>query len=187
MGDFVTPQEVASLAQSSNLDLATVELLVAGTEAAARRAAGWNITEETVTDQVPESDWIIGGRIFLPTQNLTALAVTESSALLTAGTGYTWTRSGIVTRLYSCWSPLWQAISLTYTHGYPAGHSALDDVKDIVGSAVARRIGNPDVLASLRVGGVEETYATGPQLPSVALTMIEKNELREAVGLVVVA
>lgn len=186
MGDFVEPEEVAGFAQS-DLDRYTCELLIRGTEAAARRAVGWNITEETVTDQVPESGWIIGGLIFLPTLNLTALAVTESSTLLTVGTGYTWTRSGVVTRLYSCWSPLWQAISLTYTHGYPVGHSALDDVKDVIGSAVARRIGNPEVLASYTVGGVSETYATGPQLPSVALTMIEKNELREAVGLAVVA
>lgn len=183
MGDFITPEEVAGFAQS-DLDRYTCELLIAGTEAAVRRHCGWNLTEETVTDQVivPQGDTLI-----LPTLHLTALAVTHSGTVLTVGTGFTWTSSGIVKNPAGPWSTLWEAVVSTYTHGFPAGHSALDDLKDIVGSAVARRIGNPDILASLRVGGIEETYATGPQLPSIALTRMEKAELDGAYALDTVA
>lgn len=185
MGDFVEPEEVAGFAQS-DLDRYTCELLIRSTEAAVRRHCGWNLTEETVTDQVIPIDGC-SDTIVLPTLRLTALAVTVSGTLLTVGTGYTWSSSGIVKNPAGRWSTLYGAVVGTWTHGYPAGHSALDDLKDIVGSAVARRIGNPDVLSRLRVGGIEEEYAVGPQLPSIALTRMEKAELDGAYALDTVA
>lgn len=178
MGDFVSPEEVASLAQS-NLDRATVELLIKGTEAAARRHCGWHISQETVSNQTV---YPTNGQIFLPTLYLTAVSsITVNGTALVNGTGYSWRQNGEV-RFASLAPSAWDWFSGTatlasYTHGYPTGSSALDDVKDVIGSAVARRIGNPDVLTALRVGGIEETFATSPQLPSIALSQYEKDEL----------
>ena len=188
MGDFVTAAEIASYAQVPSVDTSTADLLIAGTEAAARRCVGWNITEETVTDQVVKRSWIQGRFIFLPTAYLSEVtSLSVSGVVSVLGTAYDWHEGGYIESLSSFWTTTRGAITWSGKHGYPAGHQALDDAKDIIGSAVARRIGNPEVLASLRVGGVEETFATGPQLPSIALTRMEKDELREAFGLLAVA
>lgn len=182
MGDFVSPEEVASLAQT-NLDRATVELLIKGTEAAVRRHCGWHITQETVTNQVVYPT--TGRQMFLPSLFVTAVSsISVNGTPLVENVGYRWRQNGEVllasypVSTWSTWGPSWPADTLaSYVHGYAAGAAQLDDIKDVVGSAVARRIGNPDVLQQLQVGGIVEQYATSPQLPSIALLQMEKAEL----------
>src|SRR5690349_12276775 len=135
-------------------------------EAQVRTYCGWNLTEETVTDQVVEP---IGNQIFLPTLHLTAVAnVTNDGVSSVAGRStYSWTTNGVITRYAACWSPYFQGVTVSYTHGYPPGAKELLVIKQVVAAVVSRLIAAPDpMLSGVTVGGVSEQYAVSPQVPS---------------------
>ena len=165
MGDFLTVPELPSYLQVPSVDTTTANLLIGMAEASVRVYCGWNISAETVTNQVVEP---VGYDLFLPTLRLTAVAsIVDNGVTLDAATAYQWRSNGHV-RLRSRSSLSWwpPQLTVTYTHGLAAGAKELTVVKQVVASAVSRLIGNPSVLQQMQVGDVMEQYAVAPQVPA---------------------
>lgn len=165
MGDFLTAAELASYLQQDAVDTTTANLMIDMAEAQVRTYCGWNITEETVTDQVviPE-----GRSIFLPTLHLTAVTeVVEGGVTLTAGTHFVWGQEGEIRRWTAWWSTLWQSVTVSYVHGYAAGAPELLVIKQVVAAVVSRLMAAPTpMLSAVTVGGISEQYSVSPQVPS---------------------
>lgn len=156
MGDFVTRQDLADTL-GETVDNARADQAIADAESAVRRFCGWNLTEETVTDQYVEPT---GAAIFLPTLNLTTLAVTESGTVLSSGTGYAWYSNGVIKRVNGgYWSPLFQAVKVTYTHGYPADAVELQPARAAAKSYAIRQYQNASQMRAETVGGVRDEFA----------------------------
>lgn len=156
MGDFVTRQDLAD-ALGETVDNARADEAIADAEGAVRQFCGWNLTQETVTDQFVEPS---GAVIFLPTLHLTSLAVTESGTVLTSGTGYAWYSNGVVKRVNGgCWSSLFQAVKVTYTHGYATGAPQLQAARTAAKSYAIRQYQNAAQMRSETVGGVTDAFA----------------------------
>lgn len=155
MGDFVTVEDLAT-ALRETVDNATAEQAIADAESAVRSYCRWGLTEETVTSQVVEPT---GGVIFLPTLHLTAVTAVESGSALTSGTGFAWYPNGTVKRLGAYWSPVYGAVVLTYTHGYPAASPALQPARTAARSYAIRQYQNAAQMRSETVGGVTDAYA----------------------------
>lgn len=162
MGDFVTIEDLAT-ALRETVDNATADQAIIAAESAVRGYCGWNLSQETVTSQPVEP---VGGLIFLPTLHLTSLTIVENGVSLTAGTGsFTWSSNGVVRRygtggMYNgCWSPLWQTVVVTYTHGYPLGSSQLIPAKTAALSYAIRQYQNAAQMRSETVGAVTDAYA----------------------------
>ena len=155
MGDFVTREDLATVL-GETVDNARADLAITAAESAVRGYCGWNLTEETVTDQFVAPT---GSTLFLPTLHLTALTVSEYGADLTAGVGYVWYSNGVVTRLGAYWSPLFQSVQVTYTHGYEANAPELRAAGTASLSYAVRQYQNAAQMRSETVGGITDTYA----------------------------
>lgn len=177
MTSFVTPTELIVWldipADTFPADRAT--LLVNSASAAIRGHCGWNITEETVTGDVIDGTgkW----DLWLPTKNLTAVAsLVENGVTLVSGTNYDWYRNGQLARS-GRWTSKAKAITITYTHGYPAGHVKLELARSMCLTAAARMLNNPAGLRSETVGGVSWTSAVSGADATVILTAGEQESL----------
>lgn len=171
MASFATPAELASWLQVPEVDTATATLQLAAASKAIRDYCGWNITEETVTDQVLDTD---GERsIWLPTLWLTAVAsVSELTLPLTAGTDYEWRRYGKVTRTgrRHCWPRQSQSVQITYTHGYP---ETPDSIKGICLAMAGRVYNNPLGAKSQTAGPFSQSFAV-PLSGAVGSPLLEE-------------
>ena len=177
MASLVTPTELIVWldipADTFPLDRAT--LLVNSASAAIRGYCGWNITEETVTGDVIDGSgqW----DLWLPTKNLTAVAsLVENGVTLVSGTNYDWYRNGQLARS-GRWTSKAKAITITYTHGYPAGHVKLELARSMCLMAAAARVPNPAGLRSETVGAVSWTSAASSADATVILTEAEQDAL----------
>ncbi|HEY9417058.1 MAG TPA: hypothetical protein VIQ30_20055 [Pseudonocardia sp.] len=177
VASLVTPTELIVWldipADTFPTDRAT--LLVNSASAAIRGHCGWNITEETVTGDVIDGTgkW----DLWLPTKNLTAVAsLVENGVTLVSGTNYDWYRNGQLTRA-GRWTSKAKAITVTYTHGYPAGHVKLELARSVCLTAAARMLNNPAGLRSETVGAVSWTAAGSGADATVILTAGDEESL----------
>jgi hypothetical protein len=185
VGDFLRASELATLGAPATSD-AQAKSLIAMAEAQVRAFCGWHISQETVTAQILEPRCSTRRRdycrctdtIGLPTLHLTAVAaVVESTVTLVAGTSYRWSPDGELRRMNGRWSCIWQAITATYTHGYPSGSPELLIAKQVVLSMASRLLESPDQRSTGYTAGiVQETFAAPPQVPS-GLTYAEQGAL----------
>jgi hypothetical protein len=101
-------------------------------------------------------------------------SIVEEGTTLTVVTDFDWTSYGKLIRVYRRWTSKPRAVVVTFTHGYA---TAPDDVKGVCLSLAGRLYENPGSLRSYTVGGVSETYASGPGISGPGLTIDEKNDL----------
>lgn len=170
MASFATPAELASWLQVPEVDTATATLQLAAASKAIRDFCGWNITAETVTDEMLDTD---GERsLWLPTLWLTDVAsINELTLPLTAGTDYEWRRYGKVTRLdRRCWPRQSRSVEITYTHGYP---EIPDSIKGICLSLAGRVYNNPVGARSQTAGPFAQSFAV-PSSGAVASLLLEE-------------
>jgi hypothetical protein len=189
MADMLaTPEDLATHMQQ-DVDTASATLALELATGAIQDALGWRILQETVTGRsiLPLGP---GGLLQLPTAYLTALALTEGGITLVDGRDYSWTPSGLVTRMG--WGapyvfPLasvvpWRAypILATYTHGFVAS-SVPQAIRGVCIQVATRLFDNPTGLRSENVGQAAEvktigsTYAfAGPTLTDVEAKALTK-------------
>lgn len=166
---FAGYEDLARHLQITTQDQADVELpadvaqqVLEGASAAIRAACRWSVLQETVTDSIDLErshrhlsyvEHRGGGEFYLPTLQLSALALSVSGVAWVDGVDYLWRRTGRV-RLLG-YVPRWQPIVVTYTHGYttvPAG------LRQVCVEVAARSLSNPRQLSMVTVGNVSETY-----------------------------
>lgn len=150
-------------------------LLVNSASAAIRSYCGWNISQETLTDEIVDGS----GRwdLWLPTKHLTAVAeIEEEGVLLVHPDDYVWYRSGRITHVRR-WTPEAKGVQITYTHGYPTGHPKLDLARTVCLTAAGRMVTNPGGLQSETIGAVSWTMAGGGEEATVVLTKGDQNML----------
>ena len=164
MGDFLKGYELDAIT-GTTVDATRAKLLIDMAEGNVRAFCGWNLSEETVTEQSHDGG---SGLIFLPTMYLTAVsAVVENGTTLTHPTHYTWKRSGLLRRVDTYWYDDVDSVVVTYTHGYAKGSPEFLAIKQVVLAVVSRLVASPDpMLSSVQVGGITEAYAVSPQIPS---------------------
>jgi len=79
---------------------------------------------------------------------------------LTADGGYTWSRSGWLTRIGDVWAA-GSVIEVAYTSGFPAGAPELGVARRVSLEIAARVAANPQALESLTADGVSATFGLG--------------------------
>lgn len=158
LATFASPAELAAHLQVASVDTASATLALDNASQQIRDELGWSVSEQE--DVVADLDGPGGWTIWLPTQRLTAVTtVIEDGVTLTVLTQYDWTFSGRLIRVGGSWSCKPRALTVTYTHGWPAASEQLRTAK----AACLIRAGlvyeNPRAVRSYTVGGVSETYA----------------------------
>lgn len=174
MEPFASPQELNAWIQR-DLPEEQGALALRVASGAIRARCGWSITEETVTVTRAWS----GPVMWLPTLHLTEVSITVGDLTLARGAGFDWDVNGRVNAVTS-WPSM--GATITYTHGYPWPHPALDLAAAVCLSAASRAVDNPRGLRSFAwtTGGESETavYAGGgPEVSGSALTSAERADL----------
>jgi hypothetical protein len=150
---LATPTELAGFLQA-DLDTYSATQALDHASQAIRDHCGWNISQETVTGKVLDSD---GSRsLWLPTLLLTAVGpVVENGVTLTVLSGYDWTEYGRLIRA-GRWPNQARSVTVTYTHGYAV---VPESVKGVCLAVAGRRYQNPEGRRSYTVGGISESFA----------------------------
>lgn len=144
-----------------DIPVATARLALVRASGAVRGYCGWNLSEETATETFAEVPWYgLNTRLWVRTLYLTGVTSLTVNGEAFSSQDYTWLRHGRITLLRSVTgygSPM--AGSVTYTHGYPAGHPALDIAAGVVLSAAGRLVDNP-------IGMRSHSWTLGPESES---------------------
>lgn len=175
---FATKEDLAAWLQGAvpggdvSADLA---LEVASTSVAT--AAGVPIVEATDTDVAIDSDG--GHRLLLP-----KYPVTDVAALTVDDVdpkGWTWSRSGILTRTGGRWWPVGdRKVVVTYTHGYAAVDIPAD-VNHVTLAVAARLVANPQRLQSFSGDGGGAVFGIGSDVLVTELTDPERDRVLQAI------
>lgn len=142
-------------------------------ESLVRGFCGWHIApSRTVTAaQIRGTGTSI---LLLPSLYITSVsAVTDDTTALTVETDFTWSASGVLTRV-GHWSTKY--VTVTYTHGYAA---VPPEVTAIVQAIAQRAVDNPGSRPRDQVGPFAESYSQvgSNQAPALALLDAEKETL----------
>jgi hypothetical protein len=197
MGQFATSAEFADrtgLALDSN-ELARADKLLARISTEIQAVARQNIFE--TADDVLTRQGTVDRRILLPERPVQSVAsVAIDGTDLTEGTD--WFRDGdeIVRKIFTflavdaldAWTfgrgfgYEWQTLTITYTHGYPAGEEP-GFLKEICCEAAVRSWFNPASVAREEVGDTRTVFDNMRFSPSgLRLTSDEKAEIRRFFG-----
>jgi hypothetical protein len=165
MAAFATAAELASHLQVPSVDTSSANLALEDASQQIRDEVGWSISEEAGV--VANLDGPGVPIIWLPTQRLTAVAsVVEDGVTLTVLTNFDWTFSGQLIRVGPNWSCKPRSITVTYTHGWPAGSEKLRTARAACLIRAGRTYANPTSVRQQSIDDFSETFAdptfTGP-------------------------
>lgn len=166
MGDFLDPDDVPAAVRGDATE-DDIDLQIDLAEGAIRAYCGWHISAETGATHTVDGP--CGPALFLPTLALTAVtSVVENGLTLAVSTDYRWLSSGVVTRYGSSrWYDGFQSVTVTFNHGYADDSPEWLAVKQVVLAVVARQLSTPNERQTgYNVGGIGETWAAPPQVPS---------------------
>lgn len=196
---LATPEDLASLLQQ-DLDAATATLLVECATAVAQEAAGGQRIVQVVGDVAT----VMGTtEAWLPLPQLPVTAVSAVSldgVALTVGTDYQvfgnrlfrnygwqnrwgqgWYQYGPPSQVDQGYlGPQPSAVAVTYTHGYPPGHQALQLARSAVLGLAAGAYANPSGVTQERIDDYSATYEA--MSARMAVTSNLKAALRRQYG-----
>lgn len=125
---------------------------------AVRGYCEWSITAETGV--VLELDGSGTRALQLPTLALSSVAsVTEDGVELDAG-AFTWSKSGILRKRVGCWTSEYRGVVATVDHGFADESEPVSAVEGVVLQVCIRAMTAPAGQVGLRVGQVDERFAT---------------------------
>jgi len=140
VADFCTKQDVENLLQieiSGTTRIASCARAIGEATAAIRNYCHQHI--ELVSDDEITLDCAGGSRVFLPELPVTEVSeVIEDGEILTEDDDYKLGQYGILHRVGQDWAAGVQIVTVTYTHGYDAYDSLLDDLVGVATRAAAR-------------------------------------------------
>ena len=171
MANFCTVSDVEDLLQveiATAARIAACERAIAEATEAIRNYCHQYI--EQVTDDEITLDCMGGTRLFLPELPVVSVAeVIEDEEILDEDDDYKLGQHGILHRVAQEWAAGVQIVTVTYTHGYDAYDSLLDDIVGVATRAAARAFqaglkasetqGVPGV-ASMGLGDYSVSYAS---------------------------
>lgn len=175
---FATAEDLRLFLRLRSIDNATAEHLLGMAADTIRAELGQKL------DYV-ENDLFVagpsGGRVLLLPELpvVTVTRVVEYGVELVDGEGYTWSHAGTLTRLGGCWPVEPRAVTVTYSHGYPAGE--VPSVVKTVSVMLAGRVyPNPERATQISIGDAARSYGSGGRAPSGLLepTDYERRLLR---------
>lgn len=138
-----------------------------------RTYCGWAISYEDHAEVVVDSD---GGRVVtVPCLHLTEVHEVEAGgALMTEGTDYEWSASGVLLR-YACWPRALRGVRVVYSGGYVAIPPELSAVV----CGLAGRLSVPAGVASWSVGAQTVTFnsESSPGLASVEESILDRYKI----------
>lgn len=109
--------------------------------------------------------------LFLPELPvLDVTSVTEQGLTLVNDQDYTWSPSGVLTRLGYYWPNKPRSVQVTYSHGYETVPGVM---KTVCVQAAARAWVNPSQSTSVTVGGFSRSRNVGGQAPSGRIQLTE--------------
>ena len=172
---FATVEELEAAMQRS-VPRATALLNLQRASGAIRSKTHWTVSREVVVDEVNNTGrW--GHRLWLPTLHLVSVEeVVEGGLTLVDGSHYSWDTHGTLYR-NGWWPNTLNAVTVSYTHGYPEGHHHLLTCKDICLAVAARMTGNPLRHSSETTGA--ESWVAGVVQAEQALSKGEIEQLTE--------
>jgi hypothetical protein len=159
---LATPSDLASLLQS-DLDASTANLLAEIATAVVQAECQQRIVEVTETVTFDLDGYDGGVYLVLPERPLTA--VTSAVIGATTVTDYTaqlsrsrlWRARGWRSTLIAYYNQP-STVTVTYTHGYPAGHQRLQLARAAVLSLARYGYSNPDGATSVKIDDYAATY-----------------------------
>jgi len=166
---YATPSDLASFLQVPSVDTASANLFLQGATDAIEAEIGQSLGQQDVVDLLLDGNG--SAQLILPGFPVTAVASLEvltrdlAWQLLAEGADYTWSDSGIVTRVFSAAdpqgpiAPAWpnrpQSIRGSYSRGEGTVPSA---AKTVCLMVAARMMVNPSGLQSERIGNMDLRY-----------------------------
>lgn len=167
---FCTVEDVAGLLQMTLTAAQETAAQSAIDEASAAIVSYTRQTVEAVADDEITLDVPAGCRkLFLPEVPVTEVSeVVEDGETLTVDDDYKLGQWGVLHRIGQDWAEGIQIVTVTYSHGYAAGHAKLNVARDVCARAAARRFqaglraaaqeGIPGI-AALQLGDYSVRYA----------------------------
>jgi hypothetical protein len=163
---LATPEDLAALLQL-DLDRATAELLIECATAVVQRAADGQRILEVVDDEVTldvsgqiDSSWLV-----LPQWPATAVSAVEidgsviTGYTLQAGRNRIYRSVGWGSESFDYDPAAPSTVTVTYTHGYPAGHHKLQLARSAVLSLAAQGYSNPTGATREQIDDYTVQYA----------------------------
>jgi hypothetical protein len=163
---LASPEDLASLLQSSDVDRATAELLLQCATAVVQQAAGGQRIVQVVNDQVDlylDAD-DCGQWLVLPQRPVTAISAVSIGALAVTD----WTGQLSRARLFRPYG--WRStligfanqpntVSVTYTHGYATGDQRLQLARSAVLALASQGYSNPTGAVREQIDDYAVQYA----------------------------
>lgn len=185
---YATPADLASFLQVPSVDTASATLILQLVADEIDACIGQSLIQVVVTGALIDGPGAGSSQLVLPGFPVTAvdsIEVQETDGtwtLLTEGTDYHWSTSGVVTRIFSTFDPndpvnpqwpTWsQSIRASYTRGNP---TVLGQIKGVNLSVAARMFVNPAGLQAERIGGMDLRY--GAKGGAVEFSAVEQRVL----------
>lgn len=165
---YATPADLASWMEVPSVDTASANLFLQAGADAIEGEIGQSLGQQDVVALLLDGPLMGSAQLILPGWPVTAIASIEvltrdlTWQLLVEGTDYTWSKDGIVTRLFSNTDPLgpitlaWptraQSIRVSYSRGEGTVPSTAKTVNLMI---AARMMSNPLGLQAERIGNMD--------------------------------
>lgn len=173
---FAAPSELIDLLDDPTLTESRALQALIMASGAIRAAVRWSLTREVVVNQRIRST---GRSLWLPTLRLTAvdaLALDSAPAALVEGAQFDWSPEGKIDMHYS-WAGRPTTYRVSYRHGYPDDHPAVQLAAGVALSAAARLVDNPTGHRSETITGQSFTAAGGGADVVTILAEAERKQL----------
>lgn len=173
---FATAEDLRRFLRRTTIDAAEAELVLELASETIRAEVAQQIDPVAADTYLspPEP----GRVLLLPELPVTDVAsVTEYGQTLLAGTDYTWSSAGTVTRCGQAWPVEARAVVVTYDHGYA---DIPGQVRAVCLQLAARAYVNPQQRTSISIGDYSESFAAGGQgrTGRLEITPYEQRQLR---------